>query len=215
MGVTFGFQAFKNRDSGSIDYIEDSGKTLTNEILGTVPDSLENAYASNNPELVIHEYNEYFRKMQGYGFLEEDLDFLIYRNHCAYNGKICNHYFMAEDCYNKFIKFTNYFKDEERAKKHSLLLDLDTKKYIYYPVMIGGQIEIYEFYHKEYSQKHLDAIFTAIWNTELNCWQADKPLNCEIVDVTLYEYCKETIDAIADFFLKHAKEKNLIQGHWD
>ena len=215
MGVTCGFQAFKDTESGSIDYIYDSEKVFTANILGTVPSSLEAISKYSDPDESVHRYHEYFQQMQSYGFSEKDLDFLIYINNSAYSGEICNSYFEAEDCYNKFIKFTNHFKNEESPKDYSRLLDLDTNRYVNGQVAVNGHRQAYQDYQRGDFQENLARISTVVWNVELNRWEADKPLNCKIVDLTLYEYCKETIDAIADFFLKHAKEKNLIQGHWD
>ena len=110
MSVIFGFLAFKDKYAEPVDSINDWGKTLTNDMLLTVPRSIEELRTYGDAESHIYRYHDYFTEMAPYGFTEKDLDFLMYTDSSAYSGVKSTHFFDSKECYDKFIKFTDYFK---------------------------------------------------------------------------------------------------------
>lgn len=212
MGVIFGFQAFKDKNSDSIDSIFDDSKTLTTEIFGTVPASLEQISRYGDSDLYIYDYYEYLKKMATFGFTENDFDFIMNTNTAGYDGIKCHHFFDAKDCHNKFLKFTNYFQQHYNEEWSSRLLNIDTNEYILGPVVLNGSIRTYSMYEKLEFQEQLSTISSVEWSQGRPI--IGEVLNCKIVDLTVYEYHKQIIDEFSNFFLKHSKEKNLIQGVW-
>ncbi len=188
MGVIFGFRAFDSGRTKEIDSIDDWDKTLTNDIFLTVPRSLEELSGYGDAQSHIYGYHEYFKKMLPYGFTESDLDFLMYVDGSAYcDNDICERFFDAGECYKKFIRFTDYFKNFTETRHYFKLLNLETNEY---------------------------ERGSTIWNEETKSYQPVQKLNCEIVYMTLYEYCKKDIDNFADFFLRHSQEGHFVQGYW-
>ena len=111
MSVIFGFRAFAEKNSDPIDSIEDWNKTLTNEMFSQVPESqeyIENNYGEPEDRLVDREKS--LAKLAEHGISESDVDFLMYTDSSAFSGEESEYFFEAKECYDKFLKFADYFK---------------------------------------------------------------------------------------------------------
>ena len=212
MSVIFGFQAFTDKNSEPVDSIDDYGKRLTNEIFQTVPECLEKLSEYGDSDSHIHGYYEYLKKMAVFGFTEEDFDFIMNTDGSQYDGTECTLFFDAQETHNKFIKLTNYFKQYETKKVCSRLFNIDTNEFILNAIMLNGNHRSYDMYSKKEFQKQISTVSSVIWNQGQP--SVGEALNCKIVDLTIYEYCKKDIDDFSNFFLKHSKENHLIQGYW-
>lgn len=220
MGVYFDFYAYKDKNSEAVDSIEDQRKVFSHRMLPRVPPSKEHimssgVYDDSEIELVLSKYESNITHFAQFGISEEDLDFLIYADRSGLDGGPCDYFFDAKKCHEKFIKFTDYFKQFENRSEFIGFLDLDTNQLVTNPVFLNGDlIDRDEHYMKAELEKNLSSLTLAIPNPAIRWYDTGKQLNCEIVGLTLYEYAKKDIDAIASFFLKHAEMNHLIKGAW-